>query len=173
MSEKSSEGGNNAMRKVKKMWQNRTNLLIECVEKPSISRKERNKIISLIIIEEHNRQVIEQIAANKACNNPNHFDWQSQLRFERYDDVDAPQDQMVIKIFQLNADFPYGMEYQGNNGRLVITPLTDRAYMTLTNALSLGRGGAPQGPAGTGKTETVKDLGKALALFVVIQNCGD
>ena len=94
MSDKSSEGGNNAMRKVKKTWQNKTTLLVECVEKQGLSARDRNKIVSLIIIEEHNRQVIDQIAANKACNFVNHFDWQSQLRFERAEGIDQSSDMM-------------------------------------------------------------------------------
>ena len=131
---------------------------------------ERNKLVALITIEQHAREVLVKLI-DKNVTSPKDFEWMQQLRFDKKSNNEP--DFWTCTVNQTNTCFEYGYEYQGNNGRLVVTPLTDRCYMTLTTALHMKRGGAPQGPAGTGKTETVKDLGKNMAKFVIVINCSE
>ncbi|VDL84400.1 unnamed protein product [Schistocephalus solidus] len=132
----------------------------------NLTKMQRLKMNGLVVIEVHQRDIIERLYKVN-CNDTNAFDWLAQLRF--YWEKD--EDDCFAK--QTNTSFRYGYEYLGNSGRLVITPLTDRCYITLTTALSLNRGGSPKGPAGTGKTETTKDLGKSLGGYVIVINCSD
>lgn len=72
-----------------------------------------------------------------------------------------------------DAEFHYTYEYQGNAAKLVHTPLTDKCYLTLTQGMHMGLGGNPYGPAGTGKTESVKALGGLFGRQVLVFNCDE
>mmetsp|Transcript_14483 Transcript_14483/g.50911 ORF Transcript_14483/g.50911 Transcript_14483/m.50911 type:complete len:4419 (-) Transcript_14483:356-13612(-) len=166
----------NALRMVRRGQSKHIGNLCNMIRKP-LTKVERSKLVALITIEVHARDVQDKMIQLKT-ETANHFNWLSQLRFELVDDpaeIAAGQQGLPQKcvVKQTNTTGPYGYEYQGNNGRLVVTPMTDRCYMTLTTAMYLKRGGAPAGPAGTGKTESVKDLGKGMAMYVIVFNCSD
>lgn len=158
-------GDKKALKSLKKKQISMLNKFSEMI-RGNLTKIQRQKIVALVTIEVHARDVIEKMIKS-GCGDVTAFEWLSQLRL--YWDKDI--DDCVVR--QTNTQFQYGYEYLGNSGRLVITPLTDRCYMTLTTALHLHRGGSPKGPAGTGKTETVKDLGKALGNYVIVVNCSE
>jgi dynein heavy chain len=123
---------------------------------------------ALIVIDVHAQEVVQKLIDAKIQTSDEYI-WISQLRYYWANDEaqnlnlyeDNKDGNCYVRCLQ--TDFPYGYEYLGNSMRLVITPLTDKCYMTLMGALSLNLGGAPAGPAGTGKTESTKDLANALA----------
>ncbi|RHZ29129.1 hypothetical protein DYB31_003743 [Aphanomyces astaci] len=121
---------------------------------------ERKVIVALVTTDVHARDIgrirVTRVMLTSFC----------QLRYYWDQDVDD------VLIKHSDSVIQYGYEYMGATSRLVITPLTDRCWMTLTGAYGLKLGAAPAGPAGTGRF-TDKDLAKAMAIQCVVFNCSD
>ena len=136
-------------------------------EQPALRRRKLEHLINEFV---HKRTVTRRLIASKVTH-PKAFEWLCQMRF--YFDPKQTDTLKQLSIYMANAKFQYGFEYLGVQDRLVQTPLTDRCYLTMTQALESRLGGSPFGPAGTGKTESVKALGHQLGRFVLVFNCDE
>ncbi len=105
------------------------------------------------------------MASITETNDTSNWEWYRQLKYK--------YNQSKLFITMCDGEYNYTFEYQGAGPKLVHTLLTDKCYITLTQALKLGYGGNPYGPAGTGKTESVKALGQAFGRQVLVFNCDE
>ena len=168
---------------------------IDVVLQP-LNSGDRKSLFTLITVVVHQRDAIAELQAS-GVDTTAALAWQCQLRLYLQQPtaastgpvapLDASKLQMSassgsgvwgrqphslsVDVRVSDASFEYGCEYIGNCGCLVMTPLTDRCYITLAQAMKLFKGGAPAGPAGTGKTETVKDMARSLGAPVYVFNC--
>lgn len=136
------------------------------VVRTSLTPTQRSVVVSLVTTDVHFRDIVDKLIKG-GVKDTDEFAWQQQLRYYWHPERDE------CDVLQANCRIAYGYEYMGVCHRLVITPLTDRCWLTITGALELRYGAAPSGPAGTGKTETSRDLAKGLGILCVVINCSD
>jgi len=109
-----------------------------------VTRRKCEHLITELV---HQRDVTRTLIQQRSFD-PTSFTWLYQMRFYLDRSVENTLERLTIKV--ADASFPYGWEYLGVTDRLVQTPLTDRVYLTLSQALDNQLGGSPFGPAGTG-----------------------
>jgi dynein heavy chain len=110
---------------------------------------------------------VTQMLIDQSVDSASSFQWQAQVRLY-WDDQSSS-----VLAHHSNFSIPCGYEYQGAVPRLIVTPLTERCWLTITGALSARLGANPIGPAGTGKTESTKDLARTLGMQCIVFNCSE
>lgn len=134
------------------------------------------KLRALLLDLVHYVTTIELLLKHNVTNLQDWF-WLQQIKFYRKqsgrDDLNNNNSNVEVIVKMVYAEFEYSYEYLGNINKLVYTKLTHNCYLTLTQAMHLGLGGNPFGPAGTGKTECVKALGAMLGRLVFVFNCNE
>lgn len=136
------------------------------------------KLRSLLFELVHYVTVVEELIQNNTMH-LNDWHWLAQLKFYLGNNSagvgggGGGKDARTVFVRMVYAEFEYSYEFLGNPNKLVSTRLTHKCYLILTQAMHMGLGGNPFGPAGTGKTECVKALGAMLGRLVLVFNCDE
>ncbi|XP_040848561.1 dynein heavy chain 14, axonemal-like [Ochotona curzoniae] len=153
-----------ALEKVRAGVLGRVEQLAELMLRDACNSRRKAVLGALLILYVHCRDLVINLLLRNVFKAED-FEWSRHLQY-KWDDK-----QKLCYISQGHATLAYGYEYLGCTSRLVITPLTDRCWLTFLGALHLNLGGCASGPTGVGKTETIKDLAKALGKHCVVFHC--
>ena len=177
-------------------WDNQMNYLTTCVTKAAAYLDKRKKkdlqkkyviiLYNYILLMKYLYELTSNLK-NENVRSTENYEWQKLLKinfvnkkdimstnmFQRNRNRNITEEKYIVQMEQLQNKANYGYEYIGNKERLVITPVTERCFLNMMTAIFYFRGGALQGPAGTGKTETIKDLSRAMGKYVIVFNCSN
>ncbi|QQP52952.1 Uncharacterized protein FKW44_005260, partial [Caligus rogercresseyi] len=127
------------------------------------SSNKENILKNILLTQGYFRGILEDVIENDGGSED--FSWLSRLRYYFINnDIELQMGYSKIK---------YGYEYLSKHSKLVMIPLTEKCYRILLMALDLHQGGIVSGETATGKTETVKDLARAVAKQCVGFNCSE
>ncbi|KAH0471228.1 MAG: uncharacterized protein KVP18_000692 [Porospora cf. gigantea A] len=120
----------------------------------------------LLLLVAYEKTVLERLLM-AGVESANHPLWRNTLRTYIF-----PRERYV-EVRQGTWSTLYGWEYLGTPRMLVMTPLTELAFLSMTTSMQVRYGLAPLGPAGSGKTETTKELARVVGKGCIIFNCSD
>lgn len=99
------------------------------------------KVRSILLDLVHQSTIVQHLIDENVTNVMD-WGWNKQMKFF------INSSTKLVSVKMVSAEFEYSYEYLGNVNRLVDTKLTHNCYLTLTQAMQLGLGGNPFGPAG-------------------------
>lgn len=142
--------------------QNNLDEITTIIRSSEMTNLNRITLKTLCILDVHARDVTQQLI-DDSNSNVDCFQWISQMRYYWNNNE--------VSVQALNYSIPFGNEYLGNFQRIVMTPLSERCFLSVLLAFQHQMNASIEGPTATGKSETIKDLAKAFAVQLKVFDC--